>query len=403
MPEATKIPTKATGVAKEPVTLADEAARIIEEHGRVLWRYGGAEPGPTVILTGSLHGNEPAGVVVLARIGAALEAHAPRCAGRVVAVAGNLPALEARVRYIDRDLNRRWTAAALTELRSHGPRTAEDREQLAIADIIDAELSRADAPAVILDLHTTSGAGAPFCCLADTVASRTLAAALPVPMVLGLEEILDGSMLGYLADRGHAGVAFEGGAHDAPDAADNQAAAVWTILVAAGSLHADDVPELAASCARLADRSAGVPRAVEIRYRHAVTENDDFVMTPGHASFDAVFAGQVVGRDGNGPVCAPFSGRLLMPRYQGKGEDGFFLVREVPPPVAMASLWLRRVGADRLLPLLPGVERHPEHRTALVVSPGALSDTVAAILATFGYRRKKKRGPNLVVARRGQP
>lgn len=385
----------------QALDLASEAERLVAERGRVLWRYGESEPGPTVILTGSLHGNEPAGVVALAKVGQALEKRAPRCCGRIIAVAGNLPAIESRVRYIDRDLNRRWVKSALAEVRQRGPRSVEDREQLAIADIIDAELSRAALPAVVLDLHTTSGAGAPFSCLSDTVGSRTLAGALPVPMVLGLEEILDGSMLGYLADRGHAGLAFEGGAHDAADTADNHIAAVWLILVAAGSLAAGDVPELEVSHARLAERAASVPRAVEIRHRHAVGENNNFVMTPGFASFDPVSAGQILGHDENGPVHAPQSGRLLMPLYQGKGDDGFFLVREVPPPVAMASLWLRKVGADRFLDWLPGVARHPEHEAELVVSPGAMAEAMESILVTFGYRRRRRHRGRVILSRRG--
>ena len=52
-------------------------------------------------------------------------------------------------------------------------------------------------------------------------------------------------------------------------------------------------------------------------------------MLEGFAGFDPIEAEQIIARDRRGPVRAPETGLLLMPRYQGQGEDGFFVVREV--------------------------------------------------------------------------
>jgi succinylglutamate desuccinylase len=56
-------------------------------------------------------------------------------------------------------------------------------------------------------------------------------------------------------------------------------------------------------------------------------------MEPGFRNFQSVSAGKLLARDHHGEVRAPLSGILLLPLYQAQGEDGFFLIREVTPPV----------------------------------------------------------------------
>jgi len=55
---------------------------------------------------------------------------------------------------------------------------------------------------------------------------------------------------------------------------------------------------------------------------------------------------------------------MLLPLYQGIGEDGFFLAREVRRGWLRVSSLLRRLGIDELVPLLPGIQRR-ELRPAL--------------------------------------
>jgi succinylglutamate desuccinylase len=55
-------------------------------------------------------------------------------------------------------------------------------------------------------------------------------------------------------------------------------------------------------------------------------------MLPGFRNFDPVREGQLLARSGPQlarEVRAPWSGTLIMPRYQGQGLDGFFLGRAV--------------------------------------------------------------------------
>ena len=222
---------------------SNEHSRV---YPRVLGRHGGGRPGPTVVVTGGVHGNEPAGCEALLRVLAQLQRERLPLRGELWGVAGNLRALAAGRRYIDRDLNRRWIREDIARIVNTGPEeAAEDSEQLELLELFAPLLARARAPIVFFDLHSTSGPAAPFSCMADVLRNRDIALALPLPVVLGLEEVLDGSLLGYLCDLGHIGVAVEGGQHDDPATIDCHESALWIMLVAAGALDAEQVLALA--------------------------------------------------------------------------------------------------------------------------------------------------------------
>lgn len=369
---------------------------------RVIARYSAGEPGPTVVLIGGLHGNEPAGAEAIAAVLLRMAAGELPLRGQVLGLAGNLGALRARCRFQVRDLNRGWGAREIAALASGPCRgdEAEDREQREILDVLAPLLLAAREPIVFLDLHSTSGGGPPFTCMADVLRNRRIGLALPIPLILGIEEILDGSLLGYLCDLGHIGVAVEGGQSQDPGTLANHEAAIWIALVAAGSLAARAVPELAAHRARLRQAARDLPPVIEIRHRHRVGDDDGFVMQPGFRSFARVGEGQLLGRDNRGPVRAPESGLLLMPRYQSQGEDGYFLARPVSKSWLRLSALLRRLRLDRLVPLLPGVRPHPVEPDQFVADPGMARFQVVNVFHLFGYRHVRPERERLVFARR---
>ncbi|MDT8341995.1 MAG: succinylglutamate desuccinylase/aspartoacylase family protein, partial [Longimicrobiales bacterium] len=158
---------------------------------RVLGDFGSEDGAATLVVVAGLHGNEPAGVLAAQRVARTLAEGARTLQGRLLLLAGNLPALRKGVRYLDRDLNRAWTEARVRALRNGqgagASAAAEDGEQRELLRILEGVVRGARAPVCILDLHTTSGAGAAFTTVADTLPNRALALRLPVPVVLGLE------------------------------------------------------------------------------------------------------------------------------------------------------------------------------------------------------------------------
>lgn len=371
----------------------------LDAHKRLIGRATRGRPGPTVVVTGAVHGNEPAGLHALRRVLARIEADVLPLRGELWAVAGNLRAMAEDRRYIDRDLNRQWTRETMSALVNAGPAGAsEDLEQLELLTLFAPLLVRGGPPIVFLDLHSTSGPSTPFSCMPDVLRNRPIALAMPIPLVLGLEEVLEGSLLGYLCDMGHVGVAVEGGQHRDPATIDFHEAAVWIALVAAGALDVGDVPDLAEHRAKLAGTNRGLPAVLEIRVRHGVrAEDEPFNMEPGFENFQPIIKGQFVARDRNGPILAPRSGLMMLPRYQGQGDDGFFVATPVSGLLLKLSAAARRWRLERLVPLLPGVERHPE-RAGHFVTPHATR--LGDIFNWLGYRHMRPHGGRQVYARR---
>lgn len=305
---------------------------------RVIGTYGIEQTGPLVIAVGGIHGNEPAGIRALERVFARLERDQPELKGRFVGLRGNLQALRFRERYLERDLNRLWTEAhiQLTRERQRRARTLcpEDRELLALLEVLGHWDQTSFHPKILIDLHTTSAPGGRFSVVEDDPRSLQLASALHAPVIMGLTKALIGTTASYCVDRGWHGLAFEAGQHHDPRAIDDHVAAIWTILQALEALP----PELQAhaeTCSvHLQAEAQHLPDLVEVVYRHVIAAQDGFRMRPGYINFQPVEAGEHLADDRQGPILAPFNGLILMPLYQSQGADGFFIVqpRDVPEP-----------------------------------------------------------------------
>jgi succinylglutamate desuccinylase len=367
---------------------------------RVLGVWGPEGSGPTLLLVAGLHGNEPSGIRAAQRVLVRLENGTPILAGRVAALAGNLGALAVRRRYQDRDLNRMWTAEHLDRVRGGQPaRFAEDRELAALDDALAELLETAPGTVYLLDLHSASGPGPAFSILDDTLPNRFFALELGVPVVLGIEEELTGTLMHHLSGEGVVVAAFEAGQHDDPRTVDRAEAAIWLALAAAGVVS-EAVPEVTAARRHLARENRHLPRVVEVRGRHPIAPGDDFRMLPDQAGFQAIRAGQVLAHDRHGPVKAREGGYLLMPLYQALGDDGFFLVRAVHPSWLWISALLRRLRLESLLHWLPGVTRHPKLPGSFLVDQGTARFGALGLFHLLGFRRNGPRERVLVMSRR---
>jgi succinylglutamate desuccinylase len=300
---------------------------------RVLGRIAGGGPGPLLVVVAGIHGNEPAGALAVRRLWPALRRLAPRLRGDVVACAGNRAALERDVRYLDRDLNRGWGA-------DRPPAPAADREDLeqqelhaTLAGVLDA----ARGPVFFLDLHTTSAAGIPFAMVYRDRPAPDFAVHFPLPIVAGLLDLVDGTLLDWMRRRGATVLGIEAGQNADPGAVDRHESVLWIALAAAGVLRDDEVPRLAAHRARLDACRGDLPHVLEVEERHVIEPADGFHMRPGFANIQRVQAGELLAHDRRGEIRAPRAGVLLLPLYQAQGDDGFFLGRELEPRPAAAG------------------------------------------------------------------
>jgi len=370
---------------------------------RVLARLGGQVPGPTIVVAAGIHGNEPAGLEAVIRVVSRLERERPDIRGSLVALAGNRAALRERTRFIDEDLNRRWTPERVAALRAGAGREAplaEDREQLELLDALQEAVAAASGPLHFLDLHTSSAEGPPFLTVGDTLYNLRFAARFPLPLLLGLEEQVDGALLEYLNNLGFVTVGVEAGHHAAGSSVDRLEAVLWLALLHAGLLPAEALPDADGHRRLLEEAGRGLPRLLEVRRRHAISSEDGFRMEPGFANFHPVAKGQLLARDEHGLVLAPESGRLLLPLYQGKGSDGFFIASEVRAFWLGLSTVLRRLRLGALLRLLPGVRRHPARRELLVVNTRVARWLAPETFQLFGYRKLRRADGELLVGRR---
>lgn len=397
-PERAK-PDQGSGILEDgPVWTPDLPDRPLPP--RILGEIGPSGPGPTLLVFSGVHGNEPAGIRASKRVLDELEGRAADLQGRIHFIVGNRRAVQAGTRYMARDLNRAWNPQRLDRLADGLAEGEEDFEQTEILAELDRVLD-APGPAYAVDLHTTSGQGGVFSAVGDTLENRTLAQSLPVPLVLGLEELVDGTLQDYLASRGVVSLTFESGQHEEPEAVDRAEAAIWILLASTGILDGAHVPELEPARRHLAKSGRRLPKVVELRHRHPIETGDGFQMRVGFRNFQPVRRGEVVADDHDGPIPAPRSGRVLMPLYQTLGEDGFFLVREFRVFWLRLSRLLRKLEAERFVHLLPGIRQDPMRPDVLVVDRRVARWYALQLMHLLGFRRYRLEGDTLVVLKQG--
>jgi succinylglutamate desuccinylase len=350
-----------------------------------------------------IHGNEASGIEAADRVLRWFEQRRPPLAGDVVFLAGNLPALQQNARFIDLDLNRQWmpdkvTALAVSEPGPDDP--AEHGELREILTTLRDVVRSARGPMYFLDLHTSSADGPPFLTVGDTLRNRHFARNFPLPRILGLEEQVDGALLELLNNHGFVTIGVEGGLHDAERSTNRLEAALWLALVAAGILSSEDAPDLGPYRRLLREASRGVPRVIEVRHRHPIRDGEGFRMERGYSNFKSVRKGELLARDRNGPIRSPENGLILLPLYQGKGDDGFFVSREVRRFWVRISSVLRRLRMHGLMRFLPGVRRAPDSPLALIVDTRVARFYPLEVFHLFGFRKLRQAGADLVVSRR---
>ena len=361
--------------------------------GRIIAEYTDGKDGPTVIFLCGIHGNENAGVFAAYDVITELKNSNSGIRGNVIAVAGNLSALAVNRRYIDLDLNRIWSTKRLNELKS-SDRTVnnlvEYSEQQELFEIIKKQCISASGHVYMVDLHTTSAEGSPFIFISDTLRNREFVKTIPLPVILGVEEMLDSTLLNFANHIGIVCFGLEAGSHYSISSYKNTLSAIWITLCTSGCLDKTDVPGYTDHHISLRDSAGNIDRYFHLAYRHEIAGNEKFSMKPGYSNFQKVRKGQHLAYIGNKNVLSPMNGDILMPLYQEMGNDGFYIVKQINPIWIRLSNLIRKTDTEKLLRILPGFFTIHSGSGKLAVPVRFSAEFLINLLHFLGYRKIRK-------------
>ncbi|MFH6603132.1 succinylglutamate desuccinylase/aspartoacylase family protein [Maribacter algicola] len=369
---------------------------------RLIGHLKGQDKGPTIFFFGGIHGNEKAGVVAIEKVFEQLQSMTETLSGSVIGIQGNTPALFQNKRFLDTDLNRLWTTKNIDRIKSkqESELGIEEKELLGIHDLIISLLNAQSPPFYFIDLHTTSSKTLPFVTINDALINRNFAKLFPVPIILGIEEFLEGPLLSYMNEKGYVSLGFESGQHEVISAVDNAVAFIWLTLVNTGALPKNEIPFFKPHFEQLENAAKGNSTFYEVEQRFALSKNDEFIMYPGFESFQKVKKGTILGVNNDIKVETPKSSQLFMPLYQKQGAEAFFLIREIPKWILKISEVLRKIKADNLLVALPGIKWNDSGRGSLKVNLKIARFYAKSLFHLLGYRNRTIDSTHIIIQNR---
>ncbi len=354
---------------------------------RILGEFYGTDNTPTVVIFAGIHGNEIAGVHAAHMVIDKIKKENLKFIGNLHLILGNINALKKGIRFEDVDLNRIWRNTTIDQFKNgESTKHLESKEQKDIYLIIQ-EILKEPGPFYFLDMHTTSASSVPFITISDSLNNRKFSANFPIPVVLGIEEFLDGPLLTFINEYGHVALGFEGGAHADESSIINCEAFIWKALVHSNCIDASSIPEYGQYQKVLSNLCCEY-QFFEINYRYQVKKNENFIMKKGFENFETIQKSQVLAISDGVQVYAPEGGRIFMPLYQELGEDGFFILSSISKFWLAASLTVRKLKVNHLLRLIPGVRKDPDNNYTLIVDPYVDRFMAKKIFHLFGYRQQ---------------
>ncbi len=306
---------------------------------RIIGSYTGNKKGPLLICFGGIHGNEPAGIRALEELFERLKKeplHNPAFEfnGRLLGIRGNLRAIQAGKRYLQKDLNRQWTKENIERITDTAPTLlkAEDLEIKEILALIQSELQTYQpSKLIVLDLHTTTAHGGIFTVVTDAPESIKIGIELHAPVIQGLLKSINGTTLHYFNTENFqiptTAICFESGQHQEPLSITRAVSALINCLRTIGCVDPSHIETKHDEI--LQEYSNGLPKLTQLIKIHRIQSGDEFKMRPGYKNFQWLEKGSAIADDKNGPIIIEEDCFLLMPLYQNQGDDGFFLIREV--------------------------------------------------------------------------
>jgi predicted deacylase len=290
-----------------------------------VWRLASGAPGPNLVVTSLIHGNEIAGAAALVDL---LRAPPPLRRGTLHLVFANLdayarfdPANPTASRFADEDMNRLWEPCVL-----EGPRVSRE---LVRARLLRPLVDRAD---VLLDLHSMLWPSDPLILCGPTPKGRALgmAAGTPPLVVADHGHVSGRRLIDYAPFVDQAGprtaILVEAGQHWQAPTVQAMLATVHGVLQAAGMTPAT------------ASAAAPRPRCAEVTMAVTALSGGFTFVRPFRGGDVIAHRNTLIATDGAVEVRTPHDDCLLiMPSLRpSRGHTAVRLARFVTPFVAQA-------------------------------------------------------------------
>lgn len=380
------------------MTNPEQQASAVRDNasGHLIDKVETADPNHVLIVIGGIHGNEKAGVKALKKVFKTLASRQVKLRGNFYGFYGNLSALQENVRYSSVDFNRIWMPSHV--FNDDDRLAGEFKEQRQLYNMFRAIVNNSTVPVTFLDLHTTSASTVPFVTISDSLNNRSFAAGFNLPIVLGIEEYLNGALLSFLNEYGYRAIGFEGGQHYDEMAVKNCTAFIWQCLANLKLIKTDGIPEYKKHTERL--YITAKPTFYQIDYKYHIAPLEDFKMYSGFVNFQKVQKNQPLALSNERMVKADKKGYIFMPLYQNKGEDGFFIITKISIFWLWLSKVLRKLKTNTILLLLPGVKRHHQNTNTIEVNIKTAKYLAKDVMHLLGYRHKTKIGDKWLFTKR---
>jgi succinylglutamate desuccinylase len=312
--------------------MLEDSITDIDSNHHLIFSHLGAVGRPLIILMGSIHGDEAAGTAAIEMLIHHLPIDELDC--NIVGLCGNIEALKAQSRYILKDLNRVWSKENITKVTNSDPGELKHEllELYRILHLVDYLVAMCKPSSIYyLDMHTTSSDGSVFCILPAEEDCKAFAEKLSLPLVHDMLINLDDTTLHYFSTENLGiptiALAFEGGHHKDPFSVYRCYATIMRFIAATGlanglALTDNDYDHM------LDNYFEKMPHETYVKYRYNIEESRFFEMRPGYKHFSPVKKDEIIARYDGQHIKAPQDGYVLMPLYQKKGSDGFFIVTE---------------------------------------------------------------------------
>lgn len=359
----------------------------IEAPNRIFHHIKGNYPGSTIVFFAGMHGNEFAGVNALNNVLNTISKKDTN--GEIYGVYGNIKALQQNKRFLESDLNRMWTLKQLDTIKQKDVLNQEEQEQEELFSFVKQLLKSVKTPIYFIDLHTTSSKTLPFITINDALINRKFSGCFPVPVVLGIEEYLEGPLLSYLNTLGYLSLGFESGQHTEPSAVVNCEAFIHLALRHSGHIESHSIEEVHAYENILKTATSNISSIFEVIYKYHIQSKEVFAMEDGFESFQKIKKGTLLATTNGKNIYSKYSAKLFMPLYQNSGNDGFFIIRRIPRLFLKLSEILRTYKADNILTLLPGISWENKSLGVLKANLSVTRFMAKSIFHLFGYRNKQ--------------